>query len=77
MEMNESNPAILLLHDGELEEIAPSIALIGGINRRGRLTEADRNATWDLVLGTSQWMLDLHPTRPCVRRRFMFLLSWA
>jgi len=64
METNESNPAILLLHDGELEEIAASVALIGGINRRGGLTEADRNATWDLVLGTSQRMLDLHTVLP-------------
>jgi hypothetical protein len=64
MENKPSTPAILLLHDGELEDIADPIELIGGINRRGGLTEADRNATWDLVLGTSQRMLDLHTILP-------------
>jgi hypothetical protein len=64
MKTNETTPAILLLHDGELEEISAPIELIGGINRRGDLTEADRNATWDLVLGTSKRMLDLHMILP-------------
>jgi c-di-GMP-binding flagellar brake protein YcgR len=64
METNETTPAILLLHDGELEEISAPIEFIGGINRRGGLTEADRNATWDLVLGTSKRMLDLHTVLP-------------
>jgi hypothetical protein len=64
METNETTPAILLLHDGELEEISAPIEFIGGINRRGGLTEADRNATWDLVLGTSKQMLDLHTALP-------------
>jgi hypothetical protein len=64
METNDTTPAILLLHDGELEEIAAGIGPIGGIDRRGGLTEADRNATWDLVLGTSKRMLDLHTILP-------------
>jgi hypothetical protein len=64
MQTNEPTPAILLLHDGELEEIAAPIEMIGGINRRGGLTEIDRNATWDLVLGTAKRMLDLHKVLP-------------
>ena len=64
METNDTTPAILLLHDGELEEIATGIGPIGGIDRRGGITEADRNATWDLVLGTSKRMLDLHSILP-------------
>ena len=64
METNENTPAILLLHDGELEEISAPIEQIGGINRRGGLSEVDRNATWDLVLGTANRMLDLHRLLP-------------
>ena len=64
METNETTPAILLLHDGELEEISAPIEQIGGINRRGGLSEVDRNATWDLVLGTAKRMLDLHRLLP-------------
>jgi hypothetical protein len=67
MEINESTPAILLLHDGELEEIAAPIERIGGVNRRGGLTEADRMATWDLVLGTAKRMLNLHEILPASR----------
>jgi len=61
MDLHETNPAILFLHDGELDDLRePLSTLGGGIVERNRGPNAeDRVRTWDLVLATSKRMLSL------------------
>ncbi|HXV35814.1 MAG TPA: PilZ domain-containing protein [Myxococcota bacterium] len=60
----DQTPAILLLHDGELADLAPLIASLGGVERCGNPTDADRSATWDVAIATAGRMLALHEHLP-------------
>lgn len=64
MRSHQPDPAILLLHDGELSEFVPILEPLGAFERRGDPTDDDRSITWDLVLGSSKRMLDLHNFLP-------------
>lgn len=70
MRFRHPDPAILLLHDGELSELAPILEPLGAFERRGDPTDDDRSIAWDVVLGSSKRMLDLHhhlPTTSSIR----------
>ncbi len=61
MDLQQANPAILFLHDGELDELRePLSTLGGGVTERcsGPNTD-DRARAWDLVLASSKRMLSL------------------
>jgi hypothetical protein len=60
MEYREPTPSILLLHDGELADLAAVIEPLGGIDRRGNPTELDRARAWDVILASAGRMLELH-----------------
>jgi len=60
MEYHEQTASILLLHDGELANLAELVESLGGIDRRGHPTELDRGRTWDVVVASAGRMLELH-----------------
>ncbi len=64
MEYHEPTPSILLIHDGELANLAPLIGSLGGIERRGNPTDADRNTIWDVAIASASRMLELHQHLP-------------
>ena len=64
MEYHEQTPSVLLLHDGELADLAAIILPLGGIDRRGRPTDSDRTRTWDVVVASASRMLELHDHLP-------------
>jgi hypothetical protein len=64
MEYHEQTPAILLIHDGELADLAAVIEPLGGIDRRGSPTDLDRNQIWDVVVASASRMLGLHEHLP-------------
>jgi c-di-GMP-binding flagellar brake protein YcgR len=64
MEYREPTPSILLLHDGELAELASVIGSLGGVERCGDPTESDRNRAWDVVIASASRMLELHTHLP-------------
>jgi hypothetical protein len=64
MEYHETTPAVLLIHDGELANLAAVIEPLGGIDRRGRPTDSDRSRAWDVVVASASRMLELHEQLP-------------
>jgi len=64
MEYHEQTPAVLLIHDGELADLAAVIEPLGGIDRRGRPTDLDRSQIWDVVVASASRMLELHEHLP-------------
>jgi hypothetical protein len=60
MEYREPTPSILLLHDGELADLAAVIEPLGGIDRCGNPTDLDRARAWDVILASADRMLELH-----------------
>jgi hypothetical protein len=64
MEYHEPTPSILLVHDGELADLAAVIEPLGGIDRRGNPTDSDRSQTWDVVVASASRMLELHQHLP-------------
>jgi hypothetical protein len=57
----EARPAVLLVHDGELSDLAP---VVGGLGvelheRVGTPTESERAWSWDLVVGTPRRLIEL------------------
>jgi hypothetical protein len=60
MEYHEQTPSILLLHDGELANLAELVDSLGGIDRRGPATELDRGRAWDVIIASANRMLELH-----------------
>jgi len=60
MEYREPTPSVLLLHDGELAELAEVVDALGGIDRRGNPSEADRTRAWDVIIASAGRMLELH-----------------
>ncbi len=64
MESHEPTPSVLLLHDGELADLAAVIEPLGGIDRRGNPTESDRTRIWDVVIASAGRMLELHEHLP-------------
>ncbi len=60
MEYHEQTPSILLLHDGELANLAELVESLGGIDRRGHPTELDRGRAWDVIIASASRMLELH-----------------
>ena len=64
MEYHEPAPSVLLLHDGELADLAAVIKALGGIDRRGNPTESDRTRVWDVVIASADRMLELHEQLP-------------
>jgi hypothetical protein len=60
MEYHEQTPSILLLHDGELVNLAELVESLGGIDRRGHPTELDRARAWDVIIASASRMLELH-----------------
>jgi hypothetical protein len=64
MEYQKPTPSVLLLHDGELADLAAVIEPLGGIDRRGNPTESDRTRAWDVVIASVDRMLELHEHLP-------------
>ena len=64
MEDHEPTPSVLLLHDGELADLAAVIEPLGGIDRRGNPTQSDRTKVWDIVIASADRMLELHEHLP-------------
>jgi hypothetical protein len=60
MEYHEPTPSVLLLHDGELADLARVIEPLGGIDRRGNPTELDRTRVWDVIIASATRMLELN-----------------
>jgi len=60
MEYHEQTASILLLHDGELANLAELVESLGGIDRRGHPTELDRARAWDVIIASASRMLELH-----------------
>jgi hypothetical protein len=60
MEYHEPAPSILLLHDGELANLAAVIEPLGGIDRRENPTELDCARVWDVIIASAGRMLELH-----------------
>jgi hypothetical protein len=60
MEYHEQTPSVLLLHDGELANLAEVVEPLGGIDRRGHPTELDRGKSWDVIVASANRMLELH-----------------
>lgn len=60
MEAHSDDPSILLLHDGELADVAALLAELGvrPIERRGTPTLEDLQASWGLVLGSPRRLLE-------------------
>ena len=61
MDLQQANPAILFLHDGDLCELREPLSGLGipVAEREGGPTNADRVRAWDLVLASSKRMLSL------------------
>jgi len=64
METHEQAPSVLLLHDGELTDLAAVIEPLGGIDRCGNPTELDRSRAWDVIIASARRMLELHEHLP-------------
>jgi hypothetical protein len=64
MEYHEPTPSVLLLHDGELADLASVIEPLGGIDRCGTPTELDRTRAWDVIIASAGRMLELHEKLP-------------
>jgi len=60
MEYHEPTTSVLVLHDGELADLAAVIEPLGGIDRRGNPTELDRARVWDVIIASASRMLELH-----------------
>ena len=58
-------PVVLILHDGELDDIRPIFDSLGvpSLERRGRPLPADAEIGWDLVIAPPQKLLDLTSER--------------
>jgi hypothetical protein len=64
MEPQVSNPTILMLHDGELNEFTDLLKSLNGSECCGAPGVTERDTTWDLVLGTPKRIIDLHDLLP-------------
>jgi hypothetical protein len=64
MEYHEPTTSVLVLHDGELADLAAVIEPLGGIDRRGNPTELDRARVWDVIIASASRMLELHEHLP-------------
>ncbi len=59
MEYREPTPSVLLLHDGELADLAAVVEPLGGIDRRSHPTESDRTRAWDVIIASASRMLEI------------------